>query len=651
MCGITGFVDLTRSTSTGELAARVTKMADTLAHRGPDDQGAWVSAKHGVAFGHRRLSILDVSPAGHQPMLSHDDRWVICYNGEIYNHLELRRELEARGIKFRGTSDTETLVNGFAAWGVKATIQRCRGIFAIAAFDTESGELSLVRDHLGVKPLYYGRHGSTVFFGSELKALRAHPDFRAEIDRNVLPLYLRHNYVPGPYAVYQGIHKLQPGHVLTIAPLEGVLASEAFWSFDEIARQAVREPWQPSTEYVANLLEEVPSNLLPGDLAGYASLRLEAELSRAVREQMLSDVPLGAFLSGGIDSSLVVALMQQQSSRPVKTFSIGFELEDYNEAPFAEAIARHLGTDHTEHYVTAQQALDVIPRLPAMYDEPFADSSQIPTFLVSELARRHVMVSLSGDGGDELFCGYLRYFAPLLGTRGGYLPAPLRWPLSAAASVAGRTLPSGKWRKLASRAASFLQDADPDQRYLRGMSHWALSEEVVRDATPPITMFHDPRSWPSFPERQQRWMWLDTLNYLPDDILTKVDRASMAVSLEARVPLLDPKVVELAWMIPHHLKAQGWTGKRILRDILARHVPRELFERPKKGFGVPIAEWLRGPLKDWAEDLLSESRIARDGYFHAAPIREKWREHLSGRVDWAYHLWDVLMFQSWLAAQ
>jgi asparagine synthase (glutamine-hydrolysing) len=630
MCGITGFVDLSRSTSASELTARVTRMAATLSHRGPDDQGVWVEPAHGVAFGHRRLSILDLSPTGHQPMTSHDGRWVICYNGEIYNHLELRRELEARGIPFRGTSDTETLVNGFTAWGVKATVQRCRGIFAIAAFDTKTGELTLVRDHLGVKPLYWGRSNGHVFFGSELKPLRAHPAFRAEIDRNVLPQFLRHNYVPGPYSIYRDVWKLQPGHLLVVRANESHLDPEPYWSFDAVAQAGAKNPWT--------------------DAPGEITARVEAELARAVREQMLSDVPLGAFLSGGIDSSLVVALMQQQSSRPVKTFSIGFELADYNEAPFAAAVAKHLGTDHTEHYVTAAEALEVIPRLPQMFDEPFADSSQIPTFLVCQLARRHVTVALSGDGGDELFCGYFRYFAALFGTRAGKFPAAVRWPMSLAAAVASRGLPAGKWRKLATRAAAFLRDADPDQRYLRGMSHWPLTDAVVRDATPPRTMFHDPSQWPKFPERQQRWMWLDTLNYLPDDILTKVDRTSMAVSLEARVPLLDPLVVEAAWRVPHAMKSQGWTGKRILRDILAHHVPRELFERPKKGFGVPIAEWLRGPLREWAEELLSETRLQREGYFHAAPIREKWAAHLTGRVDWAYLLWDVLMFQSWLDA-
>ena len=630
MCGLTGFIDLARGTSADELRARVTAMADTLRHRGPDDAGVWVDESAGIALGHRRLSILDLSPLGHQPMLSHDGRWVIVYNGEIYNHLELRHDLQQRGVQFRSTSDTETLVEGFAAWGVRETVIRCRGIFAIAAYDTQRRELTLVRDHLGVKPLYYGRQGQHWFFGSELKALRAHPAFDAKINRNVLPQFLRHNYIPGPHTVYENTYKLMAGQLLTIPVMNDQTKwfPEEYWSFEDTAAAGVKDPWSGSPAEIVD--------------------RLQAELTRSVREQMLSDVPLGAFLSGGIDSSLVVALMQSQSSRPVKTFTIGFELADYNEAPFAAAVAKHLGTDHTEHYVTAEQAREVIPRLPAMFDEPFADSSQIPTFLVSELARRHVTVSLSGDGGDELFCGYLRYFAPLLGTKAGSIPALIRTPLSDAVRFAGWLAPTSKSRKFFSRAASFLADADPDQRYLRGMSHWPLNEFVVRDAQPVNTMFMHPDQWPKFPERQQRWMWLDTLNYLPDDILTKVDRTSMAVSLEARVPLLDPGVVAAAWRVPFGLQTRGWTGKQPLRQILEKFVPRSLFERPKKGFGVPIAEWLRGPLRDWGEEYLSASRLNREGYFHAAPIRQKWEEHQSGRVDWAYHLWDVLMFQTWL---
>ncbi len=630
MCGLTGFIDLSRSTSADELRARVTTMADTLRHRGPDDAGVWVDEAAGVALGHRRLSILDLSPLGHQPMFSHDGRWCIIYNGEIYNHNELRRDLQKRGVQFKSTSDTETLVEGFAAWGERETVSRCRGIFAIAAYDITKRELTLVRDHVGVKPLYYGRHGQHWFFGSELKALREHPAFTARIDRNVLPQYLRHNYIPAPYTIYENTHKLPAGTLLTLPVMDSAANPQPvpYWSFTETAMTAANNPWSGSTAEVVD--------------------QVQTELTRSVREQMLSDVPLGAFLSGGIDSSLVVALMQSQSPRPVKTFTIGFELADYNEAPFAAAVAKHLGTDHTEHYVTAEQARDVIPRLPSMFDEPFADSSQIPTFLVSELARRHVTVSLSGDGGDELFCGYLRYFAPLLGSKAGYIPTIVRSPLSHAVKLAGRLAFNSKSRKFLNRAASFLADADPDDRYLRGMTHWPLNEFVARDAHPVSTTFMQRDQWPKFAERQQRWMWLDTLNYLPDDILVKVDRTSMAVSLEARVPLLDPGVIEAAWRVPFAMQTKGWTGKQILRNVLEKFVPRSMFERPKKGFGVPIAEWLRGPLRDWAEALLSEQRLQSEGYFHPAPIRQKWAEHQSGRVDWAYHLWDVLMFQAWL---
>ncbi len=630
MCGLTGFIDLSRGTSADELRARVTVMADTLRHRGPDDAGVWVDEAAGVALGHRRLSILDLSPLGHQPMFSHDSRWCIVYNGEIYNHGELRRDLQARGVQFKSTSDTETLVEGFAAWGVRETVTRCRGIFAIAAYDTQQRELTLVRDHVGVKPLYYGRQGNTWLFGSELKPLRTHPAFAARIDRNVLPQFLRHNYVPGPYTIYENIWKLPAGTLLTLPVMDANANPQPvpYWSFTETASAGVNNPWSGSFDEIVD--------------------RVQAELTRSVNEQMLADVPLGAFLSGGIDSSLVVALMQSQSPRPVKTFTIGFELADYNEAPFAEAVAKHLGTDHTEHYVTAEQARNVIPRLPTMFDEPFADSSQIPTFLVSELARRHVTVSLSGDGGDELFCGYLRYFAPLMGSKSGYIPAIVRSPLSYAVRLAGQVATTSKARKFLNRAATFLADADPDDRYLRGMSHWPLNEFAVSNAHPVETTFMHRASWPKFAEKQQRWMWLDTLNYLPDDILVKVDRASMAVSLEARVPLLDPGVVAAAWRIPFHMQAQGWTGKQVLRSVLEKFVPRSMFERPKKGFGVPIAEWLRGPLRDWGEEYLSESRLQREGYFHPAPILEKWVQHQSGRVDWAYHLWDVLMFQTWL---
>lgn len=633
MCGFTGWVDRQRATPAEVLQARVVTMANTLVHRGPDDSGSWVEPTVGLALGHRRLSILDLSPTGHQPMSSADGQWIMAYNGEVYNHAELRQELTARGVSFRGTSDTETLVNAFAAWGVGPTLARCRGIFALAAYDRSHRRLTLARDHLGVKPLYYGRTATTWLFGSELKAMRAHPSFTAEIDRDVLPHYLRHNYVPGPYTIYRGCYKLPPGTTLTIdleRPDEALPQPEPYWSFTAAAERGVTNPFTGSFE---NMVETIG-----------------AELARSVREQMLADVPLGAFLSGGIDSSLVVALMQQASSRPVRTFTIGFESAEYDESPYAAVVAKHLGTEHTVQIVTAAEARDVIPQLPKLFDEPFADSSQIPTFLVSRLARQHVTVSLSGDGGDELFCGYLRYFAPLLGIRGGAVPRILREPMQAGMFLAARWLPSPRARKFCRRAASFLADADPDDRYLRGMSHWALDDRIVPGSQPLMTDFLDRTSWPAWNEHQRRWMWLDTRNYLPDDILVKVDRASMGVSLEARVPLLDPRVVEAAWRIPLAMQTQRWSGKQVLKSLLARYVPRELFERPKRGFGVPIADWLRGPLRDWAEAALDESRLVREGYFDPQPIRARWAEHLSGKTDWAYHLWDVLMFQCWLEA-
>lgn len=604
-------------------------MAQTLHHRGPDDGGTYVDAARGVALGHRRLSILDLSPAGHQPMASHDGRLVLVYNGEVYNHLHLREDLTRNhGVTFRGTSDTETLVEAIRVWGTAATLVRCRGIFALALYDTQTGEVTLARDHLGIKPLYVGQQGGLVLFGSELKALRAHPDFRAEIDRGVLGHYLRHNYVPGPYSIYRQVRKLPPGTSCIISADGALSEPMPFWSLTDVALAGARQPLSGS----ADELRE----------------RLEAELQRAVREQKLADVPLGAFLSGGIDSSLVVALMQAHSVRPVKTFTIGFEEDEYNEAPYARKVAAYLGTDHTEHYVSARQAQAVIPLLPAMFDEPFADSSQIPTYLVSQLAREQVTVVLSGDGGDELFCGYLRYFAPLLGARNRLAASMLRRPAGWMARLGARWLPHPRGRRFLSRAATFLADAHPDDRYLRGLTHWPLGEPVVLgDPAWPETRFQSRTAWPEFPEPQQRWMWLDTLTYLPDDILVKVDRASMAVSLEARVPLLDPGVVELAWRLPHASKARNWTGKLILRDILARYVPPALFERPKKGFGVPIASWLRGPLRDWAAALIDPRRLQREGYFNPAKIQQVWTEHQSGRIDRAYQLWDVLMFQAW----
>ena len=618
-------------------------MADAITHRGPDDSGVWVDGVAGVALAHRRLAILDLSPTGHQPMLSVSGRFVMVFNGEIYNHLELREELA--GQIWRGHSDTETLLAAFERWGFEATLKKCVGMFAIALWDRESRTLTLTRDRLGEKPLYYGWQGETFLFGSELKALRAHPAFGAEIDRDALALFLRHNAVPAPYSIYRDIHKLPPGTFLTLHAGQKDARPVAYWSARAVAEAGQR-------------------NLFRGSDAE-AATELERLLKQSIAGQMLADVPLGAFLSGGIDSTTVVALMQAQSARPVKTFTIGFNETGYNEAEHAHAVARHLGCEHTELYVTPQDAMDVIPSLSAIYDEPFADSSQIPTVLVSCLARQHVTVSLSGDGGDELFGGYNRYFwARNLWRKLGWMPHPLR------AALAGvlTTLPPAAWntafQKLERwlpprlryanpgdklhKAAEILAVRSPEEIYLGLVSHWKNPAQLVPGSVEPLTLLTDPGQQVDLPDFEHRMMVLDTMTYLPDDILTKVDRAAMAVSLETRVPLLDHRVVEFAWTLPLDMKIRHGQGKWLLRQVLYRHVPQAMMERPKMGFGVPIDQWLRGPLKAWAADLIEPGRLAREGFFDSAPIQRKWLEHQSGSRNWSYYLWDVLMFQAWL---
>ncbi len=661
MCGLTGFWNRSRDQSAEELLAVVGRMTETLHHRGPDDTGTWCDPASGIALGHQRLSIVDLSPAGHQPMTSACGRFVSGDNGEIYNHPELREQLAAKGHSFRGHSDTEVLIEGFVEWGIVETIQRCIGMFAIAVWDTKYRQLTLIRDRIGKKPLYYGRFGSTLLFGSELKALRAHPAFRGDINRFALGEFLKRSYLPGP-SIYRDVTRLRPGCLLTIRYDYAAWwagnrdePEQEYWALDRAVSHGQSHPFVGSYEDAVTSLDRL--------------------LTDAVGCRMVADVPLGAFLSGGIDSSVVVALMQKQSPRPVKTFTIGFEEEEYNEAPFAKRVAEHLQTDHTELYVNAQQARDVIPRLPTMFDEPFGDSSQIPTFLVSQLARQHVTVSLSGDGGDELFCGYHRYFEGLVGfdrnlasSGGGAVARSVRsravgW-LRALPDVVRQSLAqtcrelswisTGRVRRLLQRAANVLSETNPNERYLRNMSHWRADDRVVIGSSIDDGCEIGQDFWPaaqdcSPDELQQIWQWYDTLTYLPGDVLTKVDRAGMAVSLETRVPLLDHRVVEFAWSLPHSFQAGNGIGKRILRSVLAQYVPSELFERPKVGFGVPIDRWLRGPLKDWAEELLDESRLKREGYLNPQPIRQKWAEHLSGAVNWHPWLWDVLMFQAWLA--
>ena len=654
MCGIAGIM----GQSTIELTSSVRDMVASIRYRGPDDSGVWCDERAGVGLGHARLSILDLSPEGHQPMVSSSGRYVLSYNGEVYNFSELRSELEVIGRKFRGHSDTEVMLAAFEEWGIERTVQRFVGMFAFALWDRERRTLSLVRDRIGIKPLYFGWAGKTFLFGSELKALRAFKSFHPEIDRGALTSFMRVAYVPAPLSIYKDVYKLSAGCLLTVGEKE--LETAEGFSPDPDSLHAT---WKPIRYWSAKKTAEAGCAAPFKGSEVEAIEHLDGLLRHAVGLRMIADVPLGAFLSGGIDSSLVVALMQAQSSRPVRTFTIGFHEADYNEAIHAKKVAEHLGTDHTELYVSPEQAQAVIPRLSAMYDEPFADSSQIPTFLVSELARKHVTVALSGDGGDELFAGYNRYF---WGRRlWKYLD---RVPPSIRSSLAGgiTSLSPATWTRFFERFRRFLPTVakpgdklhklaallalpDPDTMYLGMISLWKDPAEIVVQGVEPLTPVTDRVNWASLPDFTMRMMYLDLVTYLPDDILVKVDRASMAVSLEARVPLIDHRVVEFAWQIPLAMKIkQEGEGKWLLRQVLSRYVPSKLVERPKMGFGVPIGYWLRGPLREWAEDLLDETRLRREGYLHSAPIREKWMEHLSGQRNWQYPLWNVLMFQAWL---
>lgn len=644
MCGLTGFLSGAGPTAQ-DLEATVRRMASTILHRGPDDEGLWIEAEHGLALGFRRLAILDLTEAGHQPMWSASRRYVMVFNGEVYNFEAIRRELVASGSAptFRGHSDTEVMLAAFEAWGVEAAVRRFIGMFAVALWDRHERMLHLIRDRIGVKPMYYGFAGRTFLFGSELKALRAHPDFDGTIDREAVAAFLRDIYIPAPLTIHRGIRKQLPGTIVTLRAGEREVHTTTYWSVREAAERGAADPFRGTEEE--------------------AAVELETLLRDAVALRMISDVPLGVFLSGGIDSALVTSLMQAQASGPVKTFSIGFHEGGYDEASDAAAIARHLGTAHTEWYVTPQESLDVIPRLAEMFDEPFADSSAIPTYLVSAIARRDVTVALSGDGGDEAFGGYARYFmGEQILPKLRRIPAPVRQAMSrAVGSVSGatwdrafavaapilpRTLRDRRPGERMHRVATILRARDADDVYFQIMRHWT---GVVPGTEVPEPAPMRRQEWPALEHPIDRMMYFDQISYLPDDILVKVDRASMAASLEAREPLLDHRIIELAWRLPLAMKVRGGVGKYLLRKVLHRYVPQSLLDRPKTGFNVPIDAWLRGPLRGWAESLLSERALREEGLLEPAPIRKAWSDHLAGRGNWKHHLWAVLMLQAWVA--
>lgn len=619
-------------------------MAARIRHRGPDDSGVWSDSDAGFTLGHRRLSIVDVSVAGHQPMHSSSGRWVIAYNGEVYNHLALRRQLQEAGVApaWRGRSDTETLLACFEEWGVVRTLNACVGMFAIALWDRRERTLTLARDRVGEKPLYYGWQRDTFMFGSELKALRAHPAFNAAIDRGALTLLLRHNYIPAPYSIYQGISKLPPGTFITLGSGVREVTPVAWWSLAEVAERGAASPFGGSE---AEALEA-----------------LEQHLGDAVRGQMVADVPLGALLSGGIDSTAIAAIMQVHSSHPVRTFTIGFDEKEYDEAKHARAVASHLGTDHTDLRLSGLDALALVPQMPTMYDEPFADASQLPTHLVMKMARQCVTVALSGDGGDELFGGYRRYVVArdawnLL----RWVPASMRRALGeglmtlpaatvnrifgALTTPAGVAPPGDRAHRLGSRLRAV---SSIDDFYVSLMSEWPNPSVVVNGHTIPYNLTDDRARWPQLADPVARMMAMDGLTYLPDDILVKVDRASMAVSLEVRAPFLDRDLMDFAWSLPMGMKVRGGQGKWLLRRLVDRHVPAVLMNRPKMGFGIPLDQWLRGPLREWAESLLSDERLKQEGFFDPALIRMTWTRHLRGEGSYGYRLWSVLMFQAWL---
>lgn len=639
MCGIAGFFDSTIPRD--DLAGIARAMGDAIAHRGPDDQGIWLDEDASLALSHRRLSIVDLSPAGHQPMISASGRFVLVFNGEIYNHRELRQQLEAERLapEWRGCSDTEVLLEATAAWGLDRALSASRGMFALALYDRSQRTLSLARDRLGEKPLYFGRAGSAFLFASEVSAFAQHPRFSGEIDGDAVADFMRYSYVPAPRSIYCGLQKLKPGMIADVDVATGTVETRAYWGIETAYEGAVAQRMSQSRDEAIEAFD--------------------ALLRSAVSEQMIADVPLGAFLSGGIDSSLVVAMMQTLSARPVRTFTIGFEAAQYNEAPFAKAVAAHLGTAHTELYVTERDALDVVADLSAIYSEPFADASQIPTFLVAKLARQSVTVALSGDGGDEVFGGYSRHqLARARWAQIARLPFPVRQRISrlfkalppsvsraliyAPLAALGKGGAPTRFDERLSKEIDAFGARDDEGLYQLLSARWPLAESPV------LSGRELPLPNVGGDSHMRHMMLCDMARYLPDDVLHKVDRAAMSRSLETRVPLLDQRIVEFGMSLSDDVLAFEGTSKWPMRALLARYVPPALTNRPKMGFSLPIGDWLRGGLREWAEDLLSEASLRADGYLDARVVRGAWARHLAGNAGLEHGLWNALMLTQWL---
>lgn len=641
MCGITGIFQPRRESDEAKLLATVTRMNDTLLHRGPDNGGAWVSPEQGIALAMRRLAIVDLSPAGQQPMHSASGQWTMVFNGEIYNHLEIRKALDIASqhrIAWRGHSDTEILLNAIECWGMHEALSQAVGMFAFALWDGQSRQLTLGRDRMGEKPLYYGWSGDSFVFGSELKALRAAPGWQPTVSQHALSLFMRHGYIPAPDSIYEGVFKLPPAMVLTLSistPIGQLPDPQPYWQLQSTLEYGHAHPFQGSVDE--------------------AQTQLEALLRQSIAGQMIADVPLGAFLSGGVDSSLIVALMQAQANRPVRTFTVGFGEAEFDESPHARAVAQHLHTDHTELHVSEQDALAVVPQLPMIYDEPFADSSQIPTYIISKLTRQHVTVSLSGDAGDELFAGYTRYQTTRKTWRQlRHVPLLLRQLGAASYSKlmgvsSAQTLAHNRHQ---GRLAEYAKSASIVDLYANMVSLWQVPEAIVNAGDSARQIFEQGQSLAhKHLDPIELMMWLDMQTYLPDDILVKVDRAAMAASLETRVPFLDHRLIQFVATLPLDMKVRAGQTKWLLRKILYQHVPQHLIERPKQGFAIPIGAWLRGALREWATEMLSGPQLAAHGYLNIELIQKMWSEHIQGRRNWQYHLWSVLMFQAWFRTQ